>query len=101
VQGTVTLDGEPLAEGEVYFSTVQTGEIDTFPVKNGKFAGKALAGTRRVEVVAYRTIPIAGEMGGEVQENLIAAEFNSASKLTAVVSATGVNQFSFAVERSK
>jgi hypothetical protein len=41
---------------------------------------------------------VAGEMGGEVQESLIASRFNSESKLSAVVTETGPNEITFAVE---
>lgn len=97
VSGNVTLDGRPLAEGTVYFKTIATGEIDSLPVKDGKFAGQAVEGARRVEVVAFRLIPVPGEMGGEVQESLIARRFNQDSKLTAEVTAAGPNTFEFAV----
>ncbi len=97
VSGNVTLDGQPLAEGTVYFKTVATGEVNTLPVKDGKFAGSAAEGPRRVEVVAYRLIPVAGQMGGEVQESLIAKQFNLNSTLTAEVTAAGPNTFEFAV----
>lgn len=98
VSGSVTLDGQPLATGTVYFKTIATGEVDTLPVKDGKFAGQAVEGARRVEVVAHRLIPVAGEMGGEVQESLIARRFNFDSTLTAEVTAGGPNTFEFAVE---
>ena len=98
VRGTVTLDGQPLAEGTVYFKSVQSGTLDTLPVKDGKFEGKSLPGERRVEVVAYRLIPISGPMGGEVQESLIASRYNSESELTAIVTPPGPNEFMFAVE---
>ena len=97
VSGSVTLDGQPLSEGTVYFKTIATGEIDALPVKAGQFAGKAAEGNRRVEVVAYRSIPVAGQMGGEVQESLIARRFNIDSTLTAEVTAAGPNTFEFAV----
>ena len=98
VQGSVTLDGQPLATGTVYLKTVQTGAIDTLPVKDGKFMGKAMAGKRKVEVAAHRMIPVPGEMGGEVQESLIASRYNSESTLTAEVTTTGPNEFKFEVE---
>lgn len=98
VSGTVTLDNRSLAEGTVYFKTIATGAIDTLPVKDGKFKGQALEGKRRVEVVAYRLIPIAGEMGGEVQESLIARRYNAESTLTAAVTATGPNVYEFKVQ---
>lgn len=98
VSGSVTLDGQPLTEGTVYFKTIATGEVDTLPVKDGKFVGQAVEGPRRVEVVAHRLIPVAGEMGGEVQESLIARRFNFESTLTAEVTAAGPNTFEFAVQ---
>lgn len=97
VSGNVTLDGQPLAEGTVYFKTIATGDVDSLPVKAGRFEGKAVEGARRVEVVAYRLIPVAGEMGGEVPESLIAKRFNIDSTLTAEVTAAGPNTFEFAV----
>ena len=97
VSGSVTLDGRPLSEGTVYFKTIATGEIDALPVKEGQFAGKAAEGNRRVEVVAYRLIPVPGQMGGEVQESLVAKRFNFESTLTAEVTAGGPNTFVFAV----
>lgn len=98
VSGTVTLDGKPLAEGTIHFKSLETGAIDSLPIKDGKFSGQAVEGDRRVEVVAYRLIPVEGQMGGEVQESLVAPRFNSESELKAVVSPTGKNDYTFAVE---
>ncbi|WP_254510138.1 hypothetical protein [Anatilimnocola floriformis] len=99
VSGTVTLDGQPLPEGTIHFKSTATGGLpESLPVKDGKFAGKAVEGACRVEVTAYRQIPIAGEMGGSVQEPLIASRFNSLSTLTAEVKAAGPNAFDFKVE---
>jgi hypothetical protein len=98
VSGTVTLDGQPLAEGNVYFKTLAEGLIDPLPVKDGKFEGKAGEGQRRVEIVAYRMVPVPGEMGGEVPQSLIAPRFNSQSELTAEVTAAGPNVYDFKVE---
>lgn len=97
VQGTVTLDGKPLAEGNVYLREAETGDVITLPVKDGQFSGQAPTGKRRVEVAAYKLTPVPGEMGGEVQESLIAARFNSESTLSETIEA-GPNEFKFAVE---
>ena len=99
VSGTVTLDGTPLAEGTVYFKTVATGSVEAFAVKAGQFAGNAEPGERRVEVTAYRTTPRPNDpMQGETQVSLVGANYNSASKLTATVSAAGPNAFTFDVK---
>jgi len=98
VSGTVTLDGQPLSEGTVYFKTVETGTVDSAPVKLGKFEGKAIEGKRRVEVAAYRMIPVPGQMGGEVPQSMIARRYNTESTLTAEVTAAGPNTYEFKVQ---
>lgn len=98
VSGTVTLDGQPLSEGEVYFKTVRTGAFEAIPVKAGRFAGAAQPGERRVEVYAYRvTTGDFSGMKGEVKESLISPKYNLESTLTADVSADKPNEFAFAV----
>jgi hypothetical protein len=98
VSGTVTVDGKPLPEGTVYFKTTQTGAIDTLPVKDGKFEGKAEVGERRVEISAFEVKVVGtGAMKGEVKENRIPAQYNTDSKLTATVKAEGPNAFEFKV----
>jgi len=99
VSGTVMYDGQPLAEGTIYFKTPATGAIDTLPVKDGKFEGNAEVGERRVEINAYRTkSQDFNGMKGEVKENLIPARYNADSKLTATVTAEGPNTFQFEVK---
>lgn len=98
VSGNVTLDEKPLAEGTIYFKTVQTGASDPLPIKQGKYEGKVSEGERRVEITAYRTKVVGTDkMKGEVQEALISSKFNSESKLTAKVVSDGKNTFDFAV----
>ncbi|MFM8274911.1 MAG: hypothetical protein ACKODX_21625 [Gemmata sp.] len=100
VGGTVTLDGQLLAEGTVYFKTVATGAFDTLPVKGGKFEGMAEVGERRVEINAYRIRKLTDDpMGGtEVKESIIPSRYNAESTLTATVTAQGPNAFKFEVK---
>jgi hypothetical protein len=96
VHGTVTLNGEPLPEGMLYFKTPQTGALESFEVKNGEFAGKAEVGERRVEIAAYRTRMIdVGPMKREARENILPPKYNTNSQLTATVTPDGPNTFSF------
>lgn len=98
VSGTVTLDGRPLAQGVIYFKTVQTGAIESFPIADGQFSGQAQPGDRRVEVTSYvkkaKPVDFNG-MKGDVQENIIPARYNLESKLAANVKADGSNQYKF------
>lgn len=100
VSGTVTLDGQPLPEGLIFFKTVATGAIDTMEIKAGKFAGEAQPGERRVEIVAYRESTAPGTTPGmeaNAEVNYIPPRYNSQSTLTAQVKPEGPNEFSFEV----
>lgn len=96
VSGTVTLDGQPLAEGLITFKTIATGAIESIDIKDGKFAGRAEPGDRRVEVYFFRmkTQDIDG-MKTEIKENVIPARYNTESTLTKNVAPDGPNQFTF------
>ena len=99
VSGTVTHDGKPMAEGVIYFKTIETGAFETLPVKDGRYEGKAAVGERRVEINAYKTVVLKDNpMGGEIKENLVADRYNSNSTLTATVQAQGANEFNFDVK---
>ena len=85
VTGSVTLDGKPLEEGEIYFKKTAAGEVDILPVANGQFQGEVGVGTRRVEIYAYHekeVVPMPGEPPEKTRENYIPARYNVQSKLT-------------------
>ncbi len=99
VNGTITLDGVPLAEGFMYFKTTETGAMERFDIKGGTFNGKALPGLRRVEIIS--NVPKKVVIDGitvEVPDNIIHPSFNIASKLTAEVLLNGENSFKFEVK---
>jgi hypothetical protein len=100
VSGTVTLDGQTLAEGFLYFKTVETGALERFEIHDGEFEGTAQLGLCRVEVISNRsrTVIIDGARV-EVPDNIIHPSFNTASKLTAEVTRDGPNRFTFGVTK--
>lgn len=93
VSGTVNLDGKPLPDGEIAFVKVNEGINDVLPVKDGKFAGEASIGERKVEVRAYRDAQVEGAGGYKPpdatpsKENYIPPAYNTNSKLTAKIEA--------------
>lgn len=98
VTGTVTLDGQPLADGMIYFKDIAAGASDSAEIKAGQFTGQAEAGQRRVEIFAYRTE--ASDMGGTVTEtkiNTLPPRFNSASTLSEEVKTDTTNTYKFDV----
>jgi hypothetical protein len=91
VSGNVTLDGQPLPDGEIGFVSTAEGVNDTLPIQQGKFSGQVSVGERKVEIRAYREVKAVGA-GGYVppgaetsKENFIPAKYNTDSKLTANV----------------
>ncbi len=100
VTGSVTLDGQPLREGEIYFKTTAMGEIDVLPIENGQFQGDVGAGTRRVEIYAYHekeVIPMPGEPAEKTRENYIPARYNVQSTLTAKIASGSSTPLEFEV----
>jgi len=96
VTGTITLDGRPMATGEVVF--VVPGEPEArLPVTNGAFSGEAYVGQNRVGVFTYREeTPDSGLSTDTVKKvNLVADRFSYNTTLTAEVTQSGPNEFTF------
>ena len=101
VTGTVTFDGEPVAEGEIVFRDTdgQTRSCGG-QIVDGTYSFEASPGSKKVEITALRVVP--GKMdtsnpGQEVplKEPYIPAKYNTESTLTAEVS--GADPIDFAL----
>ena len=102
ISGTVNLDGQPLADGYMYFKTVETGVIERFDISNGEFKGKAQIGPRRVEIICNRPkMTFIYGKNVEIADNIIDPAFNLESTLTADVTAEGPNRFTFDVKKKQ
>lgn len=98
VSGKVTIDKQPLADGELML--VQDG---TYPliieIKNGSFSGKAYAGNNRVEIRAYKAGP---PMSTDPEKkptkvNYIPTRYNDQSKTMKDIPAGGATDLVFEV----
>ncbi len=80
--------------------TVTAAAPDKLDVIDGKFEGKASPGKKRVEIRAYK-LGQETKMGEKVipaqKENYLPASLNTQSKLTAEITASGVNPNKFDV----
>lgn len=98
VKGNVTLDGAPLDGGKIVFDAgpgVPPGDLD---IKGGTYSGKVQPGQKTVRIYLYKTVPQKGAMKDQtMQENVLPAKYNSASKETREVKEGGPNEFDFAV----
>ncbi|MCE9567832.1 MAG: hypothetical protein K8U57_38020 [Planctomycetes bacterium] len=101
VHGKVTLDGKPLAEGQIAFVT--PGQVPEFiDIRDGSYDGKAKWGSRKVEIAAYRPYQIPADIpksmhglmeGGK--ENYLPDRYHSKTTLSAEILASGPNEFNF------
>jgi hypothetical protein len=106
LEGTVTLDGKPLAEGSILFvpHTGTKGPTSGGDIAQGRFSiapgGGTFSGTFRVEITAIRSTgkkmmdPRAGKLTEETVQ-FIPARYNRQSELTAEVKSDGPNRFTF------
>lgn len=86
VSGTVTLDGQPVEEGEIRFlPTDGQGTPFAGPIVNGKFESRASAGQNRVEINATRESATPAPDGLPNFESYIPAAYNSQSTLTVTI----------------
>ena len=103
VSGTVSLDGRPLEEGDVYFYALDPNiSADAGKIKAGQFAFRTKAGKKRVEIRASRVVP--GKqtpMGGPMRVEFLPARYNAQTTITAEVLAKGENRVDFALESDK
>jgi len=102
VRGTVTLDGSPMAQGDVIFRDDTKAIFSTFSVSNGQFSGKSEAGTFKVEINSMQDQTAAADSatgyappGGTTKKNVVLPQYNAESKQTAEVKSSGINEFTF------
>lgn len=108
LEGTVTLDGQPLAEGQIAFvpQSGTGGPTAGGKIRQGRFSIAAkegvLAGSFRVEITASRktgkqATTETGEKFDQVEQYL-PARYNRQSELTAEVPDGGAKQLEFALQ---
>ena len=105
VSGTVTLDGNPVPEGEILF-TDGDGKLgpDAGKIKDGRFEFQAKAGKKRVEISASKVLPgskVRGAGGEPVPEEYIPEWYNVNSTLTEEVKPGGDNRYEFKLSGKK
>jgi hypothetical protein len=88
--GTVTVDGEPLDDGEILLEPMEAGVGPDFgKVVDGKFAFRAKPGSKRVVIRASRLVPGSKGLYGEaLLKNYLPARYNAQSSLSAVARPT-------------
>lgn len=95
VTGTVTMDGAPLAEGEIIFIAPDNSATPSAgPIKDGRFQFRATAGAKKVQVNATRDTGRVSE-GAPVRESIVPERYNTKTELTADVKPKVPNEFKF------
>lgn len=100
VSGTVTVDGSLLDDGTAAFVTPASGDVQVFAVRDGRFAGQARVGLRRVEFRRYAP-PKPNRSDSDLPgpdpfpANTLPDHLNSMSAITVTIAADGRNEFAF------
>src|SRR5262245_1457424 len=96
VSGSVSLDGQPVADGDIMFLS-QDGVRGPDPgkIKDGNYTLKTTEGKKRVEISASKIRPGGARGGGgePVPEEYIPTHYNMESKLNADVQPNNKNRF--------
>jgi hypothetical protein len=107
VEGTVTLDGRPLAEGQVIFVPDDRARgAEGGVIAAGRFTIRVHPGSHRVEIVSMvreeRPVPAGGlpEQGISFR-NLVPSRYNEQSTLTADAAPSGPNRVDFELTSDK
>jgi hypothetical protein len=95
VSGTVTLDGNPLPEGEVIFlSPDNSATPSSGKIKDGQFKFRATRGPKKVQINATRDTGRKEVDGWPIRESIVPDRYNTKTELTADVG-NGSNDFKF------
>jgi len=106
VTGKVTLDGQPIPNGEIRFvDSTNAQNVDGAAIEGGKFNFETSARQNRVEIRASKESPgMTTDSGIDPGQKTpliveyIPAKYNERSELSAEVSAGGPNVFEFKLE---
>lgn len=98
VQGSVTLDQQPLPLGTIVFLTPETGDLQSLPIRDGRYAGQVRPGVRRVEIRAYARESEPRSPIDPPPGNYLPARYNTDSDIIAEVSKDGPNNFDYNLE---
>ena len=87
VNGTVTYDGKPIADGDItFYPENKSIGPEGGKIKDGKYASKAPEGKCKVEIRGSRVVPgKKGPMGEDWVESFIPDKYNDKSTLSAEV----------------
>lgn len=87
VSGTVKVDDELLADGEIIFVAADNNKSPAAgPIKEGKYSVQVLPGPKKVQIKASRPTPKPDPvMGTAAREAMLGPEYNEQTTLTAEI----------------
>lgn len=98
VKGSVTLDGQPIENGQIIFLPADGGgRPDGTEIQNGEYEVVVTEGAKRVEITATQEIPAAEPGGIPDYKPLVPKKYNENSELTASINSNDENTADFAL----
>lgn len=97
-RGTVTLDGAPMAEGQITFlDAAGEGAPAFLDVKDGRFEGDVPHGKKIVQITSFKKGKLKTGEEDPVGVQIVHSDYNRNTKLTAEVGSSGVTPSEFKV----
>ena len=101
VTGSVMLDGQPLASGEIFFISAAGQAAVKLPITSGSFSGGVALGRQHVQIASYKVSrrKIMPDLPDEdVRENILPARYSVDSTLSADIQADSNPPLTFSLE---
>jgi hypothetical protein len=100
VRGNITLDGKPLATGEVLFVPADgVGRSDAAPISAGQYEMKCTVGDKTVSITANEEVPSKTPGGIPDYIKLVPAKYNSKTTLKASVTGDKESTIDFKLDK--
>ncbi|MDY3554501.1 hypothetical protein R5W24_003625 [Gemmata sp. JC717] len=102
VRGTVTLDGAPMAEGQILFLDAGGEGAPAFlDVKDGRFEGDVPHGKKKVQILSFKKGKLKTGEEDPVGVQVVHPNYNRNSKLTTEVTGSGATPSEFNVQSAR
>ncbi|TWU17287.1 hypothetical protein Pla52o_52930 [Novipirellula galeiformis] len=103
-EGTVTVDGTPLAIGDITFVDDDPSvQSDNVKVVDGAFSGPVIPGTKKVQIRGYEVVSAnvpadSPEAGTTFKKQILPARFNDQTELTETIPSSGPLSYSLTTQ---
>jgi hypothetical protein len=103
VTGSITVDNQPVTDGDVVFESLSGGGVpESIKIVGGAYEGFVTAGKHKVKIFGYKNMDVMpgntpGADAGGNRTNIVPAKYNQESTEVREVTTAGPNKFDFSL----